>query len=236
MSQEQTDRTIPQVPPMSDLADIDGGCLSDSSKEEHTIDPSSSPSTLESSHSEPSTLASPTVSEFTESSSSSLNIDDFLGPVSTSTSVPPALKTYRLVGDNIDKQVRPRDMRSDHQTRSLHYFHTYAVRDRMDLTDVSDQRPVIDLKTINLDNILPISDDRKELLKNFGILFARTLKKHMPYFAEFGKGIERHIQHEFYHEMSQKSEVVRLYRIALKSCHCSYIIFVSIYRCHLGLS
>ena len=120
MSQEQTDRTMSQVPPMSDLAH--GGCLSDSSKEEYTIDPSSSPSTLESSHSEPSTLrlASPTVSEFTEGSSSSLNIDDFLGPVSTRTSLPPAMKTYRLVGDNIDKQVCPRDMRSDHQTRSLH--------------------------------------------------------------------------------------------------------------------
>lgn len=201
VSQEQTDRTsmMPalQVLPMGDLAD--GGRVSDSSKDQ----PSSSSSSPESSHSEPST---PIVSEFTESSLSSLNMDDFLGPVATS--VQPALKTYRLVGDNIDKQVRPRDMRSDYQTRSLHYFHTYAVRDRVDLTGISDQKPVLDLKTIHLDAILPTSSDKKELQKNFSILFAWILKKYIPFFAKFGTGLERHIQHEFYHEMSQKSEVV----------------------------
>ena len=30
----------------------------------------------------------------------------------------------------------------------------------------------------------------------------------MPYFAKFGQGVERHIRHEFYSEMSEKSEVV----------------------------
>ena len=133
-------------------------------------------------------------------------MDDFLGPVAAS--VQPALKTYRLVSDNIDKQVRPRDMRSDYQTRSLHYFHTYAVRDRVDLTRISDQKPFLDLKTIHLDATLPTSGDKKELQKNFSILFARILKKYIPFFAKFGAGLERHIQHEVYHEMSQKSEVV----------------------------
>ena len=97
----------------------------------------------------------------------------------------------------------------------------------MGLTDVSNQKPVFDLKIITLDDILATSSDRKELLKNFGILFARTLKKHMPYLAEFGKGIERHIQHEFYHEMSQKWEVVSLYRglhLKVAIAH-NYIIF-----------
>ena len=45
-------------------------------------------------------------------------------------------------------------MRSDYLTRSLHYFHTYAVTDRVDLTGISDQKVVPDLKTICLDNIL----------------------------------------------------------------------------------
>lgn len=32
--------------------------------------------------------------------------------------------------------------------------------------------------------------------------------KHMPFFKEFGRGVERHIRHEYYKEMSAKSEVV----------------------------
>lgn len=64
--------------------------------------------------------ASPVPSELTFSELSSPDIDAFLG--SEYHPVTPHLQTYRLVGDNIDKNVKPRNMTSDHQTRSLHYF------------------------------------------------------------------------------------------------------------------
>ncbi len=38
---------------------------------------------------------------------------------------------YKIVFDNIDKNVNPRHMRSDNQTRSLHYVQSYAVKDRI---------------------------------------------------------------------------------------------------------
>ena len=41
--------------------------------------------------------------------------------------------TFKIIGDNLDKNVKPRDMRIDFQTRSLHYFHACAVQDRIDL-------------------------------------------------------------------------------------------------------
>ncbi len=44
--------------------------------------------------------------------------------------------TYKLIGDSIDKNITG-DLRSDHQTRSLHYFHSYTVRDHVDITGVS---------------------------------------------------------------------------------------------------
>lgn len=47
-----------------------------------------------------------------DSSSLSIDPDTFLGP---EVSMP--------VGDNIDKEVKLRDMRSDYQALSLHYFH-----------------------------------------------------------------------------------------------------------------
>ena len=44
-------------------------------------------------------------------------------------------KTFKLVGDNIDKNINPQDVRLDSQTVSLHYFHSYAVRDRIDMSN-----------------------------------------------------------------------------------------------------
>ena len=93
-----------------------------------------------------------------------------------------SLKSYKLVGDNIDKEVRPRDLRSDHQTRSLHYFHTYAVKDRVDLSDICDKQRMVDLSDIQLTDLLPNADDEKELLANFGFLVFRVLKKHTLFF------------------------------------------------------
>ena len=48
---------------------------------------------------------------------------------------------FKIVGDNIDKNIRPSFQRCDYQTKSFHYFNSYAVKDRIDLSDVSDIRP-----------------------------------------------------------------------------------------------
>ena len=53
----------------------------------------------------------------------------------------------------------------DHQARSLHYFHSYAVRDRIDLSQFSDEVKVPDPKCIQLDNILPTKENEEELRK-----------------------------------------------------------------------
>ncbi len=77
---------------------------------------------------------SPVPSEL--SSVSFIDIDSVLGLAPNAH--PPALKTYKLVGNNLDRNVCPCDMHSDYQGHSLHYFHLYAVRDHVDLTNVSD--------------------------------------------------------------------------------------------------
>ena len=59
-----------------------------------------------------------------------------------------------------------------------------------------------------LKKILPTSADLKAIKSNFGILIGRVLKKHFKFFCEFGMGVVKHIKHEHYEEMSQKSEVV----------------------------
>ncbi len=39
--------------------------------------------------------------------------------------------SYFIVGDNFDKNIRPREMRVDNQMKSLHYFNSYAGLDRV---------------------------------------------------------------------------------------------------------
>lgn len=98
-------------------------------------------------------------------------------------------------------------MTLDNQAKSLHYFHVYGVRNRIDLSAYSDDSPPIP-SAIDFDVILPSKEDEAAILHNFSILVARVLKKYMPIFKKFGNGLERHIRHEYYEEMSKKSEVV----------------------------
>jgi len=50
-------------------------------------------------------------------------------------------KGFKIVGDNIDKNIRPSFQRYDNNTTSLHYFHHYAVLDRVDLSNHSEALP-----------------------------------------------------------------------------------------------
>ena len=54
----------------------------------------------------------------------------------------------------------------------------------------------------------------------------------MPFFKEFGVGLERHIGHEFYEETSAKSEVVSI--LMYYSLNCELWSYYFIYRLHLG--
>ena len=67
--------------------------------------------------------------------------------------VPSQVKGVKIIGDNIDKNVTPRFMRSDYQGKSLHYFHCYAAQDRFDLTMPEDY-PDIPANP-NLEELLP---------------------------------------------------------------------------------
>ena len=172
-----------------------------------------------SSHSTPSPAPVSTTSDSTTStgtasntddttSSSDLSLSDIFGPSVSHAPTPSSLPSSKLVGDNVDKNIKPQDMRIDNQTKSLHYFHVYDVRDRIDLTEHDDEEPTPDISSISIDSILPSADDDVAIRTNYSILIARVLRKHMPFFKKFGAGLEPHIRHEFYEEMSAKSEVV----------------------------
>ena len=99
-------------------------------------------------------------------------------------------------------------MTREYQTRSLHYFHCYAVRDWIDLSSYSSEPPMPDIGQNNFESLLPSSEDAEILHENLAILLGRIFRKNMPFFETFATGLGRHIMHEHYEDMCSQSEVV----------------------------
>ena len=115
---------------------------------------------------------------------------------------------FKIVGDNIDKTVRPRHQTTDSPTQSLHYFNSYAVQDRIDFSSYSDTTPTINLETVSMDSLLPTEDDLRELQSCFAIHIARVLTRHLSSFSAFADVVPTHIKHKYSTEMAKKSNVV----------------------------
>ena len=98
---------------------------------------------------------------------------------------------YKIVMDNIDKNVRPREMRLDSQTESLHYMHLYSVRDRVNFSGLSNTPKNND---ISIYDILPTAEDYAQLKHNLSILLVHTMKYYLSFFGEKFQGlVENHI-------------------------------------------
>ena len=194
----------------------------------NTVPPSASISSFPSAEgiSSVSTLRDPssisTVTETATSSSSTMSnksstssqgsvdriVGEVFGPQSSLMPTKDSPKTYKLVMDNIDKTLKPNDMRMDHQTKSLHYVHKYAVLDRLDLSTFDDKPCHPEIDNVHLESMLPTKKDGEKVRQNMAILVARVLIKNFPFLKSFARSLGRHILHLYSNEMSQKSEVV----------------------------
>ena len=94
---------------------------------------------------------------------------------------------------------------------SVHYFHSYAVADRVDFRSLSDKViPTLqqDKKQLAM-SLLPAPEDDKALRDNIVIQMSRILFENMEFFRlSFDGLIQWHIKHQFYKEMSTRSIVV----------------------------
>ena len=64
-----------------------------------------------------------------------------------------------VVGDNVDKTVKPRFMSSDRQRQSLHNFHSYAALDHIDFLHLLNNQPIAQMSGLASSLFLPTSDD-----------------------------------------------------------------------------
>ena len=128
-------------------------CISDNSKEEAS---SHSGSTTDADSNGGKELELDMPQKLPEGSTEQLDsaLDDKLKPDNIIQAIQNPLETqwqgFKIVGDNIDKNIRPSMQRLMHQTRSLHHFHSYAVKDRVDWSEVSDvaHSPELDVKSM----------------------------------------------------------------------------------------
>lgn len=113
---------------------------------------------------------------------------------------------FKMVIDNIDKTVKPRNQTIDAQTQSLHYVQVYAVKDQVDFSQLSKTAPS---PGRSIYDILPTTSEYQKLKDNFAILVAHIIVKHIPYFTQDFSGLlVNHIPHKYSSEMAKKSEVV----------------------------
>ena len=77
---------------------------------------------------------------------------------------------FVIVGDNVDKNFRPSFQRDDRSTKSMHYFHAFTSKTRIDISKLLDSQPGV---TISPENFLPTADDYCKLLNDFEILISR---------------------------------------------------------------
>lgn len=80
---------------------------------------------------------------------------------------------YKFVGDNIDKNIRPRYQRHNMRGQSLHYFHGYAVKDRVNLSELLDKPPARTMPKSSV--FIPSLSDLTSLKEELAILIARCV-------------------------------------------------------------
>ena len=68
---------------------------------------------------------------------------------------------FKLVGDNLDRRVKPRHQTMDKRGTGFHAFQYIAIKDRVDLSNFSDKhdKPVCLSEEVDANGVLPSQDD-----------------------------------------------------------------------------
>lgn len=115
-------------------------------------------------------------------------------------------RVFKFVSDNLDKQTKVRDLRSNHQGKMVHMYSVIAIATRVPRPDLSQVGHVKDLINLETSCFLPNSDDIKGITSNLLVLVQRVLTKYIPDLAFLSDVVPRHILHQYSAEMSEKSD------------------------------
>lgn len=124
---------------------------------------------------------------------------------------------FIVVGDNFDKNIKARDVRLDHQNRSVHNFQSYSSLNRVDISSAS-RSSDININKIPVSSFLPSISDCSALKQNYAILMARIVVDEIPHFHKIKECVPKHIIHQHSEEMTKKSKTVRWLTYNILKC------------------
>ena len=80
---------------------------------------------------------------------------------------------YTLVIDNVDMNIRRSEQGMGRTTKSYHYCHGYAVKNRIDTTSFPDGPPA---GVLSIEHVLPNKGDLDKILDEFKVIVSRYHK------------------------------------------------------------
>ena len=133
---------------------------------------------------------------------------------------------YRLVGDNVDIIIKPRQTSIAHASIDLHYFNFMAVKNRVSGNHLSKTRDETKLKEpVDWSQVVPSVNDHKRLESHWAILVGHIICRHIPALQWMQLYLPQHIPHDYSNETKKKSEVVRFYVLQVE---CSRAMFLNL--------
>ena len=118
--------------------------------------------------------------------------------------------TFKFVGDNVDRRLTVRDIRSDNHAQLIHMFSVIAIRDRVKPPPFSPSFTVQRLQSPpTFSSLIELSDVQK-LKDNLVVLVSRDLCKYIKCLSRCASSLQWHIEHTHSCEMASKSEVAVL--------------------------
>lgn len=116
----------------------------------------------------------------------------------------------KFIGDNVDKTIGVRDIRSDHHKEMKHMYTLLAVKARVQPPSPDDSFIPLPIATLEHSEFLPTSSELGTVKQNMEILVSRILCEYIVAFKSLEKSVTAHIPHKYNTKMAIKSDVVVL--------------------------
>ncbi len=101
----------------------------------------------------------------------------------------------KLVGDNVDKNVKVRDMRSDHRGAMVHMYSMLVVKSRVQSAGLSTASRASNLTDCSVLDFLPSQHDLDKIRGDLVILVSRILCKYIKSLKPLLSSVDKHITH-----------------------------------------
>lgn len=117
---------------------------------------------------------------------------------------------YKLVGDNVDLLIKPRQSTISDGNKDLHYYNVMAVKNRISGNHLNDEQPMGTVDSVPWSKYLPTVEDNESMKSEWIYLVSKTIVNYLHHFELFKEHIPGHLSHKYSHVTKKKTEVVSI--------------------------